>query len=128
MAAKERDGERVAGLTTGGGEQSGLEKPRMARGSVRAETKVVSPVSNPKDRESEVIADVALGDAQADEFVASCCRAGPQPRHFADHPRGGRVREGVLRRGQAGRSIRSGKMDRAHRLQKTCGGRGSYPT
>ena len=73
--AEKLNGVRVAILVTDGFEQSELEKPRKALDAAGAETKVVSPVNKPKgwsgkDWGSAVAADVALGDAKADDFDA----------------------------------------------------------
>ncbi len=75
MADKKLNGLRVAILATDGFEQSELEKPRKALDAEGAETKVVSPVSNPKgwsgkDWGDKVAADVSLDDAKAEEFDA----------------------------------------------------------
>jgi protease I len=75
MADKKLDGVRVAILATDGFEQSELEKPRAAFDAEGANTKVVSPVGKPKgwsgkDWGRAVTADIALADAQADDFDA----------------------------------------------------------
>jgi protease I len=75
MATNKLDGVRVAILVTDGFEQSELEKPRKAFDSEGADTKVVSPVSDPKgwsgkDWGDQVATDVALDEARADDFDA----------------------------------------------------------
>ena len=119
MANESLKGLNVAILVTDGFEQVELTEPRTALDEAGAKTQIVSPKNKHvrawkfTDWGIELPVDVKLEDAQPEDFDALLLPGGViNPDTLRIEPKAGSLRQGLLRRRQAGRCNLPRTLDR----------------
>ena len=109
MASDTLKGLKVAILVEEGFEQVELTEPRKALDNAGADTRILSPKDGKvrawkfTDWGIELRVDVELAQAKPADFDALLLPGGVMnPDRLRTEPKGGRLRKGVLRRGQTG--------------------------